>query len=169
MKGFQYQIWTSVNRLGKELSSKTNFSAFLQINCFNFMFKMCHRVTKTVKQIKFERVWRKLEAKKCFQRQSFTKYLRQTLFFMLNSALQEQITLHFTSGERKIWSTIKRFQNIMNMIVVLPNLTQRWVKVEEHHPPSHVTFWLHGVVKNGKPYIYTSTILMATKPGRFGT
>ena len=47
------------------------------------------RVTKTVKEVMFEGVWGKLEAKKCFQCQSFTKYLRLTLVFMWNSALQE--------------------------------------------------------------------------------
>ena len=37
------------------------------------------RVTKIVKQIKFEGAWGKLEAKYCFQRQSWPKYMRQTL------------------------------------------------------------------------------------------
>ena len=40
------------------------------------------RVTKIVKEIKFEGVWGKLEAKDYFQRQSFTKYLRVTLVVM---------------------------------------------------------------------------------------
>ena len=35
-----------------------------------------------VKEIKFDGVWGKLEAKKCFQRQTFTKYLRLTLASM---------------------------------------------------------------------------------------
>ena len=62
--------------------------------------------------------------------QSFMGYLRQTLVFMLNRALWEQfsfgkillvslfliITFGFTCGEREICSTIKKFQNIMNMI-----------------------------------------------------
>ena len=39
------------------------------------------RVAKIVKQITFERVWDKLASKKCFRRQSFTKYLRPTLVF----------------------------------------------------------------------------------------
>ena len=39
------------------------------------------RVTKIVKEIKFEGVSRELEAKKCFLRQSFTGYLRLTLVF----------------------------------------------------------------------------------------
>ena len=39
-KGFQYQIWTSVKRLGKQLSRKTNFSPFLQISCSNFKLKL---------------------------------------------------------------------------------------------------------------------------------
>ena len=37
------------------------------------------RFPKIVKEIKFEGVWGKLEAKKCFQRQPFTKYLGLTL------------------------------------------------------------------------------------------
>ena len=32
-----------------------------------------------VKEIKFEETWGELEAKYCFQRQSWTKYVRQTL------------------------------------------------------------------------------------------
>ena len=47
-------------------------------------------VTKIGKEIKFEGVWGDLEAKKCFQRQSFTKYLRLTLVFMWISALREK-------------------------------------------------------------------------------
>ena len=35
----------------------------------------CLQVTKIVKEIKSGGVWDKLEAKQCFQRQSFTKYL----------------------------------------------------------------------------------------------
>ena len=41
LKGFQYQIWTSVKISGKWLSSKTNFSAFLQISCSNISLKLC--------------------------------------------------------------------------------------------------------------------------------
>ena len=48
------------------------------------------RVTKIIKEIKFEGVWSKLEAKKCFQRQSFTNYLRLTQNFMRNSVLREK-------------------------------------------------------------------------------
>ena len=33
-------------------------------------------------QVNFERAWGYLEAKNCLQRQSFHKYLRQTLVFM---------------------------------------------------------------------------------------
>ena len=40
------------------------------------------KVTKIIKQIKFEGVLGKLEAKNCLHRQPFTKYLRQTLIFM---------------------------------------------------------------------------------------
>ena len=37
------------------------------------------RVTKVMKEIKFEGIWGKLKAKKGFQRQPLTKYLRLTL------------------------------------------------------------------------------------------
>ena len=40
------------------------------------------RVTKIVKESKFEGVWVELAAKKCFQRQPFTKYFRLTLVSM---------------------------------------------------------------------------------------
>ena len=40
------------------------------------------KVVKIAKGIKFEGVWGKLEAKKCFQRKSFTKCLRLTLVFV---------------------------------------------------------------------------------------
>ena len=43
------------------------------------------RVTKMVKEIKFEGVWGRVRSKKCFQRQPFTIYLRLTLVFMWNS------------------------------------------------------------------------------------
>ena len=53
------------------------------------------RVTKIVKEIKFEGVWAELEATGCFQRQSFTKYLTLTLVFMPNIAQREKLNLSF--------------------------------------------------------------------------
>ena len=41
---------------------------------------------KFLNQIKFEGIWGKLEAKICFQKQSFTRYLRQALVFMVWSS-----------------------------------------------------------------------------------
>ena len=40
-KGFQYQIWTSVQRSEKYLSSKTNFITSLQTSYSNFRLKLC--------------------------------------------------------------------------------------------------------------------------------
>ena len=37
---------------------------------------------KIVEELEFEVLWDELELKKCFQRQSVTKYLRLTLVFM---------------------------------------------------------------------------------------
>ena len=41
LKGFPYEI--SRKRSRKKLSSKTNFSSFLQISCSNFRLKRCER------------------------------------------------------------------------------------------------------------------------------
>ena len=43
LKGSQYQIWTSVKRAEKQLSSMTNLSAFLQIGFSNFELKLFQR------------------------------------------------------------------------------------------------------------------------------
>ena len=53
------------------------------------------RVAKMIKEIKFEGVWGKLEARKGFQSQSFTKYLGLTKVFRSNSALQEKFNFCF--------------------------------------------------------------------------
>ena len=53
------------------------------------------RVTEIVKEVKLERVWGELEAKYCFQRQSFTKYLRLILIFIEDSALMEKLNFCF--------------------------------------------------------------------------
>ena len=53
------------------------------------------KVTKIVKEIKFKGVWGELEAKYCFQRQSFANYLRLTLVFMKNRSLLEKLNFCF--------------------------------------------------------------------------
>ena len=45
------------------------------------------KVTEIGKEVKFKRVWGKLEPEKGFERPSVTKYLRLTLVFMWISAL----------------------------------------------------------------------------------
>ena len=54
------------------------------------------RVNKIVKKLKFEGVSGKLEAKNCFQTQSFAKYLRLSLVFMENRALQKKFNFCFS-------------------------------------------------------------------------
>ena len=54
------------------------------------------RVTKIVKEIKFEGVWDELESKAGFQRESVTKYLRLTLVLVWNSALREKFNFYFS-------------------------------------------------------------------------
>ena len=48
------------------------------------MFKLCESliVNKIAQKIKFEGDWGELEAKKCFQKKSWRKYMKQTLVFM---------------------------------------------------------------------------------------
>ena len=52
------------------------------------------RVTKNFKQIKFKRIWNKLEAKHCFQRQSWREYIRQTLVLVWNSVLWQKVNFN---------------------------------------------------------------------------
>ena len=73
--------------------------ALFQISSFNFRLKVCLkslRVRKVVKQIIFKGVWDESEARKSFQRQSFTKYLGHTLVFMWNSALRGKFNFCFS-------------------------------------------------------------------------
>ena len=42
-KALQYQIYTSMKRSKKQLSSKANFSSLLQVSCFNCWLKLCSR------------------------------------------------------------------------------------------------------------------------------
>ena len=53
------------------------------------------RVTKIGQEIKFEGVWGKLQAKKCFQKQSFTNNFGETLVFMPNSAARKSLISFF--------------------------------------------------------------------------
>ena len=50
-------------------------------------------VTKIFPKSKFEGNWGELEAKNCFQRQSWKKYVRQTL----NSAIRENFDSYFSA------------------------------------------------------------------------
>ena len=100
LKSFQCQIWTSVKRLWKHLSSKRQIlelfcilvALILGWNCVKGL-----RVTNIVKKINWEEVWGELEAKNCLQREPFTKYLRQTLDFKWNNALREKFKFVFSA------------------------------------------------------------------------
>ena len=51
---------------------------------------------KIVEELEFEVLWDELELKKCFQRQSVTKYLRLTLVFIRNRAPREKFNRYFS-------------------------------------------------------------------------
>ena len=57
-----------MKRLEKQLPSKASFSPILQLNCSNLCYISVKdlRVTKIVKEIKFEGAWGELECKKMF-------------------------------------------------------------------------------------------------------
>ena len=63
------------------------------------------RVTKLVKEIKFEEFWGELDSKKVLQSQSFTKYVRLNLVLMWNSAPREKINFCFS----EFFASIKKF------------------------------------------------------------
>ena len=99
VKVFQYRILTSVKRSEKQLTSKASFNPFWNLvarilvwNCVKGL-----RITKIVNETKFHGIWGELEAKNCFQRQSFAKYLKQTLSFMWSSKVRESFNLYFSS------------------------------------------------------------------------
>ena len=52
-------------------------------------------VTKIVNEVKFEGVLGELEAKKLFQRQTFSKDLRQTLVCMRKREIRESFNFYF--------------------------------------------------------------------------
>ena len=67
---------------------------YSQLNCSNFKLKLCVKgfgIAPIVKESTFEGVWNKLEAKICFQRQPFTRYLRLTLVLMCSNVLREKL------------------------------------------------------------------------------
>ena len=98
LKVLQYQILTLVKRSEKQLPSKANFSLFLLLTCSNFSLELCdrHYSYQNCQKIGFGGVCGELEAKNCFQRQSFTKYLKQILVFRWNSALREEFNFFFS-------------------------------------------------------------------------
>ena len=64
-------------------------STFFKISYSSFRLKLyvkALRVTKIVEQTKFAVAWCNIEAKYCFQRQSWPKYMRKTLVLAWNSA-----------------------------------------------------------------------------------
>ena len=70
-----------MKRLEKQLSGKISFITSLQI-CFSNLddnYVKGLRVTKIVKQIKFEEECGELQSKYCFERQSSPKYMRKYL------------------------------------------------------------------------------------------
>ena len=79
-----------MQRSQKQLIIEANFGNFFNLIPLILGKKSFKglKLTKIVQEITFEVVWAEIQPKKGFQRQSFTKYLRLTLFFMSDSALR---------------------------------------------------------------------------------
>ena len=87
----QWKDRESIYKVRQILALSCNLIALtLSYNCVKGL-----RVIKIIKEIKFEGVWGKFEAKNCFQRQPFTKYLRLIVLSMWNSALWEKFNFCF--------------------------------------------------------------------------
>ena len=54
-------------------------------------------VTKIVGKMDFERSWGELDAKGCFQGQSWTGCMRQALIFVGNAAMREGFNFYFSA------------------------------------------------------------------------
>ena len=52
------------------------------------------RVTKIVKQLKFQGSWWRVKAKYCLRREFWPKYLRQSVVFLWNSTLREKFNFY---------------------------------------------------------------------------
>ena len=86
-----------IEKIGKVIMQK-KLSTFLQISCSNSRLNCVKnlRVTKTPKpSIKFEGNWGNVVAIICFQRQSWTKYLRQIPVFIWNTTQRDVFNYYF--------------------------------------------------------------------------
>ena len=102
---FQFQIWTSVKK-----SSKTNFSASLQISCSNFRLKLCQRSYsyENCQTNQFGRGLKWARSNKLYSETIIYKILRQTLAFMWNRALREKFNFCFLGDFYYYWQNIWR-------------------------------------------------------------
>ena len=129
------QSWKAFNtKFGPQSKDrKSNYwvRQFLALFCIlvalilGWNFAKSLRVTKIVKQIKFEGVCDRSEAKNCLKKQPFTKYLRQTLLFRWNRALREMLNFFFSADffflliltiklilEERLGATLKFHENL---------------------------------------------------------
>ena len=83
LEGFHSQIWTSVKRSGKYLSSNTNLSTFLHISCSNFKLKLCQRPLgyKNCQTNQFGRGLRPVKNKKLFAERTIYEILEKISSF----------------------------------------------------------------------------------------
>ena len=99
LKVFRYQIWTSVKRSEKELSSTTNFSIFLQLHSSNFSLKL-YQKPHIYQNYEKNQVWRSLvqvRSKKLFPETIMDKIFEAALVFMWNTLLQENFDCYFSA------------------------------------------------------------------------
>ena len=101
LKVFRYRIWTC-EKIGKVVF-RNLVALILDWNCLKSLI-----ATKLANcpKIKFEGDSCKLDAKDCFQGQSWTKYMRQTLVSMSYSAIRKNListVQQFSASIKKLW------------------------------------------------------------------
>ena len=72
-----------------------------------------------MKQIKLKRAWGELEAKYCFQRQSWPKYMRQTSVLVWNNAPREKFNFSFWTVFRLYWQNFHFGRNTGHQAIIL--------------------------------------------------
>ena len=100
-KKIVYYSWKALNTKfeasWKDRESIYQVREILALFCILTTLVLGLRVTKIIKEIKFERVWGQLEAKKLFTERTIHNILRENLDFMWNCALREMFNFFFSA------------------------------------------------------------------------
>ena len=100
LKGFQYQIWTSLKRSGKFLSSEANFNIFSHVSCSNFRLKLCQGSLR-YKNCQKNQIWGglgRVRSTKLFTETTIHKILQTNSSFYVKQCSTGKVKFLFFSG-----------------------------------------------------------------------